>query len=277
MAFYIMSLFHAIVLAIVQGITEFLPISSSAHLALAPWLLGWPDQGLAFDIALHVGTLLAVIAYFLRDWVQLIASGFGLRTNTRPDLAANSRLLWLVVAATIPAAVAGVLLKHTVETTLRSPFVSGTMLVVFSGIMAAAERYGRHYRPISSISPGDALFIGTAQAIALVPGVSRSGSTISAGLFRHLERAAAARFSFLLSTPVIAGAAVKAAYDLHKTGGLAPDMRLPVTVGIITSAITGWLVIAFLLNYLKHRSLKLFIYYRLIFGIIVIALAMLRA
>lgn len=272
-----MSLFQAIVLAIVQGVTEFLPISSSAHLALAPWLLGWPDQGLAFDIALHVGTLVAVIGYFLRDWIQLIGGGLGFPIKTRPDLAANPRMLWLVAAATIPAAVAGVLLKQTVETTLRSPFVSGTMLIVFSGVMAGAELYGRHYRPISSISPGDALFVGTAQAVALLPGVSRSGITISAGLFRHLDRAAAARFSFLLSTPVVAGAAVKAAYDLYKQGGLPPDMRLPVAVGIITSAITGWLVIAFLLNYLKHRSLKVFIYYRLIFGIIVIALAFSRA
>ena len=272
-----MSLFQAVVLAIVQGVTEFLPISSSAHLALAPWLLGWPDQGLAFDVALHLGTLLAVLIYFFRDWVHLIAGGLGFESRSDHELAGNRTMLWLLAAATVPAAVAGILVKPLAETTFRSPFVSGTMLILISGVMAAAEYYGRHTKPIGKISAGDALTIGAAQALALVPGTSRSGITISAGLFRNLDRATAARFSFLLSAPAVAGAGAKATWDLMKAGGLPADMRLPMIAGITVSALTGWLVIAFLLRYLRRSTLKVFIYYRVIFGIIVIALAIFRA
>ena len=272
-----MSLLQAIVLAIIQGITEFLPISSSAHLALAPWLFGWPDQGLTFDIALHIGTLAAVLAYFARDWIQVIAQGLRLQPPGAGELQQNRNLLWYLAAASIPAAFAGVLMKDYVETTLRSPFVMGTMLIGVGFLMALGERVGRRSRGIAEIGLLDALLIGTAQALALVPGTSRSGITMTTGLFRDLDRHSAARFSFLLSTPITAGAAAKAMYDLYKHGGVPPDLRMQFITGILMSAAVGCLVIGLLLRYLRSRDLKLFIYYRIGFGIMVIALALLRA
>ncbi len=266
-------MYQAILLAIVQGITEFLPISSSAHLALAPWLFGWKDQGLTFDIALHIGTLAAVVAYFFRDWMQVFAQAFGIDYGRDPGLRTNRSLLWLLLAASIPAGAAGLILKDYVETTLRSPYVIGAMLVLIGLLMAYAEKVGRRDRGIESVTIKDALTIGLAQALALVPGTSRSGITITAGLFRGIDRHSAARFSFLLSTPITAAAAAKAAYDLYKQGGVPADMQAQFTVGILVSGITGGFVIAFLLNYLRTRNLKFFIVYRIAFGLLVLGLA----
>lgn len=268
-----MSLIHVIILAFVQGITEFLPISSSAHLALAPWLLGWEDQGLAFDIALHFGTLLAVLVYFFRDWVQIILQGFGLRGGHDPELKRNRALLWYLAVGSLPIGFFGLLLKEHAETTLRNPAIIGSMLILIGIVMAIADRAGRHQKTIEHVNLFDALVIGLAQALAIVPGTSRSGITITAGLFRNFERSAAARFSFLLSTPAIVAAAGKAYYDLHKAGGIPPGMLLPVVLGVFFSALTGLATIAFFLEFLRHRTLKFFIYYRIIFGILVIALA----
>jgi undecaprenyl-diphosphatase len=269
-----MSLFEAIVLGIVQGFTEFLPISSTAHLTLVPWLFGWTDPGLTFDIALHVGTLVAVLAYFFRDWVQVISQGFGLSIGNDPVLKQNRMLLWLLVLATIPAGVFGMVFKEQAETTWRSPYVIATSMIVFGIILWWAERHGRRIRDIGKVGFLDALFIGCAQAFAVIPGVSRSGSTISAGLIRNLDRTAAARFSFLLSTPVIGGAAAKDMYDLFKhEGGLQPDMRMPFIVGIVVSGIVGALVIGVFMRSLRRFSLNFFVAYRIIFGIIIIALA----
>ena|SRR5579871_352750 len=269
-----MPLLQAIVLGIVQGLTEFLPISSTAHLALVPWLLGWPDPGLSFDIALHVGTLVAVLIYFFRDWIQLIAQGFGMRAEGDPTLKRNRNLLWLLVAGTIPAGVAGLLFQHQAETNWRSPNVIGAMLIGVGLVMWLADRNGRRQKDLGNVTTEDALMIGLAQALAVVPGTSRSGVTIAAGLFRNLDRTAAARFSFLLSTPIIAGAAGKDLWDLMRhQGGLPPEMRIPFLVGIVVSGIVGALSIRFFLNFLRHRSLSFFVWYRLIFGIMVIALA----
>jgi undecaprenyl-diphosphatase len=268
-----MPLYQAILLAIVQGITEFLPISSSAHLALAPWLLGWRDQGLTFDIALHFGTLAAVLLYFYRDWTQILAQGFGLRHGDDQALSRNPRLLWLLAAASVPVGVLGLLFKAAVETTLRSPVVIGVMLIGVGLLMAAAERVSRRDKTIADIGFLDAMLIGCAQAVAIVPGTSRSGITITAALFRHIDRAEAARFSFLLSTPAIAGATAKAFYDLMKAGGIPPDQYMLFFAGITISAITGCAVIAFLLKFLRRHSLRFFVAYRIIFGIIVLALA----
>ena len=268
-----MTVFQAVVLAIIQGVTEFLPISSSAHLALVPVFTGWPDQGLAFDVALHVGTLLAVLVYFFRDWLQLIARGFGLRYGNDDQIAAEPRMLWYLAAATIPVGVAGILLKDVVETTLRNPFVIGTMLILVGLLMWVGDRFGGRSKQLGQISLFDALFIGFAQALAIVPGTSRSGITITAALFRDIDRAAAARFSFLLSTPAIGGAALKSLYDLTKDHGLPEGMATPLAIGIVISGITGWLVIAFFLEFLRRNSLKTFVVYRVVFGIIVIALA----
>jgi len=271
-----MPLIQVVVLALVQGLTEFLPISSSAHLALAPWLLGWKDQGLAFDIALHFGTLIAVALYFFRDWLQIAAQGFGLRFGFDPELKRNPGLLWLLAAASIPIGVFGFLFKEHAETTLRSPYVIGTMLILVGLLMALAEVRGRFQKGIEHVGFLEAIAIGVAQAVAIIPGTSRSGITITMALFQNLDRAAAARFSFLLSTPAITAAAAKNFLDLRQAGGIPADMVVPFTLGIALSALSGLAAIAFLMHYLRSASLKVFIYYRIIFGIIVLALAVLR-
>jgi undecaprenyl-diphosphatase len=268
-----MSILQVIILAVVQGLTEFLPVSSSAHLALAPWLFGWEDPGLAFDIALHLGTLAAVLLYFCRDWLQVIAQGFGLSYPHDKELSKNRSLLWMLAAASIPIGFFGFLFNKQAETTWRSPYVIGTMLIVVGLLMAIAERVSKQSRDLSHVGFLDSIVIGISQALAIVPGTSRSGITITTGLFRNLDRESAARFSFLLSTPAIAAAAAKAFYDLIKHGGLTPDVRLQFFIGMTVSAIVGSVVIGFFLKYLRNHSLKFFIYYRIVFGIIVIALA----
>jgi undecaprenyl-diphosphatase len=275
-------LLHAIILGIIQGLTEFLPVSSSAHLALIPWLLGWNDQGLSFDIALHVGTVLAVIVYFFRDWVQVIAEGFGLSIGNTlgsdPAIRRNPRLLWLLVLGSVPAGIAGLLVKDLAENVWRNnQYLIGSMLILVGLFMWWADHQGSRRKDLGNVSPTDSLTIGAAQALALVPGVSRSGITICAGLLRNLDRETAARFSFLLATPAIAGAAAKDAWDLMRHGGgiasISPDMRTALLVGVIVSAIVGALTIQFFLSFLRKRSLSFFVWYRVIFGIIVIALA----
>ena len=267
-----MPLFQIVVLAIVQGLTEFLPISSSAHLALAPWLFGWKDQGLTFDIALHFGTLAAVAVYFFRDWVQLTAQAFGLNWGSDAELKKSPRMFWMLAAASLPIGVLGYIFKDLAEETLRESHVLiGSMLIGVGILMAVAEKVGRGRKDVGSITLLDSMIIGVAQAVAIIPGTSRSGITITAGLFRNVERAAAARFSFLLSTPAITAAALKAFLDVRKAG---ESIDVPqFLIGMSLSAVTGCLVIAFLLSYLRRHSLKFFIYYRIVFGIIVIALA----
>jgi undecaprenyl-diphosphatase len=272
-----MPLIQVIVLAVVQGLTEFLPISSTAHLYLSSWLLGWQTESLQFDIMLHLGTLLAVLIYFFTDWVQIAAQGFGLRLGRDPDLQANPSLLWLLAAGSIPIGIAGSLFHDQAENAWRNPFVMGGMLIAIGIVMWLAERSKHNSRDIRSINLPDALFIGLAQALAIVPGCSRSGITISAGMFRNLKRESAARFSFLLSTPAITAAAAKALWDIHKHGGgLHSLLSTQFVVGITVSAATGCAVIAWLMHYLRRSSLRPFVYYRIVFGIIVLALAFIR-
>lgn len=271
-----MPLYQAIVLAVVQGFTEFLPISSSAHLYLVPWLLGWPDQGLDFDIALHIGTLVAVLIYFFKDWLQITAQAVGLQYGDDPELKQSPRLLWYLVVASIPAGLIGLKFKDQIETTLRSPFVMGTMLILIGLLLWFAERVSKREKHIGELSLTDTVLIGTSQALALVPGTSRSGITISTGLFRGLTHSAAARFSFLLSTPIVAASGLKAVYDLSKHG-LSEGMLTPFLVGIAGSALVGVAVIAFFLKVIRKYGLTPFIAYRIIFGIIVIALAFVRS
>jgi undecaprenyl-diphosphatase len=283
-----MPIYQAVILAIIQGLTEFLPISSTAHLALAHWLFGWEFHGVApavaeqydfaFDVALHAGTLLAVIIYFFRDWVQLTLQAFGVRSFA-PDkqLAQNRSLFWLLVIGTIPVGAAGLVFGKQAEGAWRSPYVIAAMLIVVGVFMGIGERIGLRKKDMAAISPADATAIGVAQALAIVPGTSRSGITITAGLFRNLEHESAARFSFLLSTPAIAAAAAKAAYDLLKAhGGFPPEMRVPCAVGTLVSGVVGLVVIAFFLSFLRRHGLWFFVYYRIVFGIIVIALAIYR-
>jgi undecaprenyl-diphosphatase len=270
-------LYQVVVLAIVQSLTEFLPISSTAHLTLVPRLLGWNSpqlNSLDFDIALHVGTLAAVVVYFFKDWVGVVASGFGLNWGHDPEIRKNKHLLWMLALGTIPVGVLGYLFKEQAETAWRSSYVIGTMLIAVGVIMYLAERFCHAKKGLGQVTLGDALAIGAAQALAIIPGVSRSGITITTGLFRGITRETAARFSFLLSTPALAGAAFKAFYDLHKHGGLAPEMQMPFLVGVLVSFVTGWIVIAFFLRFLRTHTMQFFVYYRILFGIIVIALAM---
>src|ERR1700728_2057322 len=278
-----MLLWQAVLLAIVQGLTEFLPVSSSAHLILLPWLSHGhiPDPGLAFDVALHLGTLIAVVLYFLREWVQLILCGLGFHYPQRApehQVMQNRRLFWYLVAGTIPGALVGFLFEHRIEEYLRDPLPIAIAMIVLALLMWYAEYAGRMDRHMEQTSLGDSLIIGTGQALALFPGVSRSGITITTGLFRGMTREAAARFSFLLSTPLIAGAAAKEVpklLKLHHAGALdIPQSTLIASIAV--STVVGFIVIAFFLKYLQTRTLKIFIYYRIAFGIVILLLAFLH-
>ncbi len=276
-----MVLYQAVILALVQALTEFLPISSTAHLILFPWLLGWPEPGLAFDVALHTGTLVAVFLYFLPTWLELGLAGIGFhypRDASHTRVGMNRRLFWYLVLGTFPAGVAGWLFHHQIEDALRKPIPIGVMLIGVGLLMWLAEARARLERTLENIGLKDALVIGAAQSAALVPGVSRSGVTIATGMLGGLTREAAARFSFLLSTPVIAGAAIKEVPKLivlGRAGG--PELPLStLLISIAVAAVVGYLVIAVFLRYLQTRTLKIFIYYRILFGIVVLLLAFLQ-
>ncbi len=288
-----MPILEAIVLGIVQGLTEFLPVSSTAHLALTPWLVtrlglaNWSDPGLTFDVALHAGTLFAILLYFWRTWIQIIRAALGGKVVRFSETSDNQRdltpeeqrlerqLLWFLIAATIPAALAGALLEKHIETTFRAPALVASMLIIVAIIMWIAERMSRFQKPLPQITLGDAMTVGVLQAFAVIPGVSRSGITITGGLFRNFTREAAARFSFLLSTPIIAGAALFKLHHVMKhglpAGEMAPGMSAFVA-GIVVSAIVGYITIAFFLRYLKTKTLTVFIVYRILFGIAVLLL-----
>jgi undecaprenyl-diphosphatase len=277
-----MPLIQAIILALVQALTEFLPVSSTAHLILFPWLLGWPDPGLAFDVALHAGTLLAVLLYFFKDWLKLILCGLGMSYPAgapAEEVARSRKLFWYMVIGTIPAAVLGKLFHHQIEDTLRTPKIIGVSLIVVAFLMWLADRRATLSRQLDQANLGDGIAIGTAQAIALWPGVSRSGITITTGLFRDFTRQAATRFSFLLSAPVIGGAVVSELPKLikmHKAGGL----ELPIStlaISVLVAGVAGYVVIAFFLRYLQTRTLMPFVVYRLLLGIVVLVLAFLKA
>jgi undecaprenyl-diphosphatase len=259
-----MTLIQAAVLGTVQGLTEFLPISSSAHLILVPWLLGWEDQGLTFDVMLHAGTLIAILSFFWKDWLAMI-SVVGRKDPLVGREAANPRLLLLIVCGTIPAAVAGFLGQRTVETQLRSPLILAIAMMGVAFLLWLAEKKAPLKKRLGELSWGDAVSIGMAQALALIPGTSRSGITITTGLFRGLTREAAARFSFLLSAPIMAGAALKKLLDLRHTG-IAETDRLPLFLGFFASLVVGYFTIKFLLRFLQRNTLYVFIYYRIILG-----------
>ncbi len=277
-----MSLIHAIIMALVQAFTEFLPVSSTAHLILFPWLFHWQDPGEAFDVALHAGTLLAVILYFFKDWWTLIVCGLGGKypaSAPAAEVAQHKRLFWYMVAGTIPGGILGKLFDKQIEEHLRTPIIIGVSLILVALLMWWADAKAKLTRNIEQSNLGDAIGIGTAQAIALWPGVSRSGITIITGLFRGFTREAATRFSFLLSAPLIAGAVaakLPSLIKMHKAVGL--DLPLStLAISILISGIAGYFVIAFFLRYLQTRTLKVFVVYRLVFGIIVLLLAFLQA
>lgn len=257
-----MTILQAIVYGIIQGIGEFLPISSSAHLIVAPWLFGWKDPGLAFDVALHLGTLIAVVVFFWKDWISLSKAGLK-GTNTL-----KGKLFWFIIIATIPGAVIGKLFEKKAETAFRNPALIGTMLILMGIVMYIVDRIGRKELKINNIGFFRSFIIGISQAVAIIPGVSRSGITMSTGVLLGLTRESAARFSFLLSTPIILGAGLLKIKDLMHT----QINVMPFLVGILTSAIIGLLSIKLLLEYLKTKGFGVFVFYRIVLGVLLILL-----
>jgi undecaprenyl-diphosphatase len=274
-----MSYLQAVVLALVQGVTEFLPISSSAHLVLVPYLFGWPDQGLAFDVATNTGTLVAVVLYFRRELAELIGAGLrslmpgaGRAEADGARLPQDARLAWAVVLGTIPVGIAGLLLHDWVETAGRNPWIIAATSIGFGLLLWWADRVGSRRRELGSLGFGDAAVVGLAQAIALVPGTSRSGITITAGLFRGFTREEAARFSFLLYVPVGVLAAGKEAWDFFREGGAVTSTGLgPVLVGFALSAIAAYFAIGALLAWVRRASLTVFVVYRIVLGLVILA------
>jgi undecaprenyl-diphosphatase len=257
---------HAIWLALLQGLTEFLPISSSAHLILMPRMLDWADQGLAFDVAVHVGTLSAVLAYFRADVQRLFAAWLRSCATRRVD--GDARLAWFVLLGTLPVVVFGLLLHDFIETALRSPLVIAVATIAFGVLLWMADCYGRRLRDEASLRLRDIIFIGLAQALALIPGTSRSGITMTAGLALGLSRTAAARFSFLLSIPVIAMAGV------YETGKLvqqaAPVDWGAISLGVAVSALSAWTCIHFFLKLIERIGMLPFVIYRMLLGAVLL-------
>ncbi len=262
---------ESIILGIIQGLTEFLPISSTAHLVIIPKLFGWHAQllnSLTFDVALHLGTLLAVLSYFFKDTAELIAGFFRGLSKRSFSADPKSRLSLLILIGTLPAGVLGVLLEKWVETKFRTPGVLAGALIVLGVVMWYAERTGSRIKKNDSLSMKDAIIIGFAQALALVPGTSRSGITISSGLFLGYDREEAARFSFLLSIPVIAGAAIlKLRMFAH---GVPPNDIAPLLIGTLFSALIGFLAIKYFMRYLRRHTMNVFVWYRFIFAAVII-------
>lgn len=256
-----MTVFQAIVLGLLQGFAEFLPISSSAHLSLAPWLFGWEPPGLDFDVALHLGTLVAVLWYFRRDWAALTRAGLRILGKRRVDDDEERRVVFLVIA-TIPAVIAGGLLQEYAETIFRAPVITAIALIVLGVLLWAIDRWAPADRTLGGMRWPHALLIGVAQTFALVPGVSRSGATITAGRALKMDRQSAAVFSFLMSMPIIAAAAVLKVPEAVARHGISP----PLVAGVAASAVSGWLAIAVLLRYVSRNDYAVFAVYRVLLG-----------
>jgi undecaprenyl-diphosphatase len=279
------TILQSIVLGIVQGATEFLPISSSAHLVLVPWALGWefdPQSAFVFDVLVQLGTLLAVIAFFWRDLTNLVRSGVLGLWKRAPFEDDESRLAWLLLLASLPAAIAGIILKDLVAEAFDNPLAVSILLILNAGIMASAEWiHGlrsrsakvktRNIRALSGIGVPDALIIGAMQALALFPGISRSGSTISGGLVRNLERSTAARFSFLMSVPIMLAAGAIALFELLEIPGAIKQIP-GLLIGFLTAAVVGYLAIRWLLGYLAEHSMLIFVVYCTAIGLLGIVL-----
>jgi len=261
----------AVIMGIVQGLTEFLPISSSGHLIIVPFLFGWSDpfiRSLAFSVMLHVGTLAALLVYFRADWLRLVPAGFAAVRDRSFRADPDRHLAWVLVASTIPAALAGLLLNDLIETAFREVGLVAATLVVGAAILWLADRWGGRTKGVGDVTFPVAIGIGAAQALALVPGISRSGISISAARFAGLDREAAARFSFLLGIPAIAGAGIfELKHVLHSDAAGAP-----LAVGLLLSAVVGYAAIAWLLRFLRTRTTMPFVVYRIAAGIAIFAL-----
>ncbi|MCX7683270.1 MAG: undecaprenyl-diphosphatase UppP [Anaerolineae bacterium] len=269
-----MSLLQALILGVLQGATEFLPVSSSAHLVLVPWLMRWQPPGLAFDTIVHWGTAMAVVVYFWREWAGLIrAAGRSLTARANPD--SVSRLPWLILIGTLPAAIIGYLWDDFFEEMFARPVATAGFLLLTALLLSISEYLGKQTRALELMNARDALLIGLAQALAIFPGISRSGATIAAGLARGLERESAARFSFLIATPIIIGAGVFKLWELTQSGGLATRWPM-LAVGFAGAATVGWVCIHFLLRYLRQRRLYPFAIYCAAAGLCSLLVALLR-
>lgn len=269
---------HAIVLAIVQGVTEFIPVSSSAHLILIPYLLGWPDQGLAFDVACHLGTFFAALLYFRRDVADLVAGVFTGQAQGGAggdDSFYPRKLAAAIVVGSIPAAIVGVLFKSWIESEARNPLLIAGTSIVFGLLLAFADHTGAKRRDLVEIGMIAGFAIGCAQALALVPGTSRSGITITAALLLGFRREGAARFAFLLFLPVSAGAALLEGHKLWKAG-LPHAELVAFGIAIAVSAVVGYAVIAWLIGWLRRRSLDAFVVYRVLLGLAILGVVFAR-
>jgi undecaprenyl-diphosphatase UppP len=283
-----MQTIQAIILGIVQGLTEFIPVSSSAHLVIVPWLFGWEDpvfRSLGFDVALHLGTLTAIIVFFWKDWVRLIGAWFKSVFQWKIGEDQDRRMAWYLLAACVPGAIVGVLFQSAIEEAFHpegKPILASAMLVmaliiaVMGALLLLADKLAKHERKFEKMNFKDAILIGLSQALALFPGVSRSGATITAGLALGLERESAARFSFLLSAPIIAGAGAKSLYDLAKgSAELGAETSL-VAIGFLAAALSGFICIKFLMDFLKKHTTKAFVYYRWALAVLVAVVAIVR-
>lgn len=266
-----MDIFQSIFLGVLQGLGEFLPISSTAHLILAPYFFSWPDPGLSFDVALHIGTLVAVAAFFWKDWISIFSLAFKNESKVhkvlkvyKEDYPKNS-LLFLVVAS-IPGAIFGFLLDDYAESAFRHPLIIAFTLSVVGLILYSVDKYSAHKKDIKNMSLKDSIIIGLSQAVAIIPGVSRSGATMTAALALGFSREQAARFSFLLSTPIIFGAALVKVPELFKVG-----ITMPIVLGILAAAISGYLAIKYMLRFIQKVGYAPFFWYRLVLAFVIIA------
>lgn len=271
-----MSILQAIIMGIVQGVTEFAPISSSGHLILVPWMFGWDfvnDSSFnkTFDVALHVGTLIGAVAYFRSD-IVLYTRAFFTSVKSRSVTGVEQKMAWALVIGTIPGAVAGATFSTFIEDELGAPLLIAIMLVVFALVLYLVDRMARSDRSIEDVTLRDGVILGVAQAVALQPGVSRSGVTITAGRLLGLDRASAARFSFLLSLPIIAGAGLYKGLDILQDPSMLEGMVAPFIAGMLSAAVSGFLVIWFLLSYLRKHNFALFLWYRVAVALVVAAM-----
>jgi undecaprenyl-diphosphatase len=284
-----MALIQAIVLGLVQGLTEFIPISSSAHLVIIPWVFNWKNPALTsltFDVSLHLGTLAALLVFFASDWVRLIRAGFLSVWERKIGRDNGRRMAWFLVIGSIPGAFAGFLFESKIEDLFHAKSIHSSSMIAMAVIIALlgaalflAERLAKHTREMEGVSFKDAVLIGLAQALAIFPGVSRSGSTITAGLALGLKRETAARFSFLLSAPIIAGAGLKSVIEIAKNvynGAVAKTEIVLFIIGFIAAAVSGYFCIKFLLRFLQKNSTNIFSYYRWALAILIVAVVLLR-
>ncbi len=270
--------FQALVMGLVQGLTEFLPISSSGHLIIVPYLFGWDDpfiDSLAFSVVLHGGTLAALLVYFREDWLRLVPAGLATMRDRSFNGDPDRRMAWLIVASTVPAAVIAVFLNDIIEQNVRQVGLVALMLVIAAAVLWLADRWGPRSHRLEQLTFRGAIGIGTAQALALIPGVSRSGISISAALFAGLDRSDAVRYSFLMATPITA---LAVAYELVKLvrGDVGAVEVMPLVVGVVAAFVSGMLAIAVLLRYVRTRSFNVFVLYRIGLAIVVVGVFLAR-